>query len=182
MKQSIRHIDNNGFWKGFYTVTLFLGLTLLYLETLLYRKTLIDISILAIIVVVAGIVTFTLTKKHYKSTYNLRGNFLPFIQSILSMGFIVSYLFLAANYYLSDNDITEHKLTIKSKSSLPGYRITSKRQPTVKIDYADFEKELVFYTSDKELVENAKGIILEIRKGALGFDIIDNYKIIRDKN
>lgn len=173
-----RQIDNNGFWKGFYTVTLFMGLILMYLEVLLYRKTLIKIGILLIIVVVVGSVTFVLIRKKYKSTYNLKGNFFPLMQIFLSWGFILSYLFLATNYYLADKDITEHELIIKSKSSLPGYKITSKRQPTVRFDYADLEKELVFYSSNSELVENAKSIKLQLRKGALGFDIIEKYQLI----
>ena len=180
MKLLGRQIDNNDFWKGFYNVTLFLGLILMYLEIFLYRKTFIKIDILLIIVVVVGSVTFVLIRKKYKSTYNLKGNFFPLMQSFLSWGFILSYLFLATNYYLADKDITEHQLIIKSKSSLSGYRITSKRQPTIRFDYADFEKELVFYSSNSELVENAKSIKLQLRKGALGFDIIENFQLINE--
>ena len=180
MKLLGKQIDENDFWKGFYTVTLFLGLILLYLEIFLYRMTFIKMGILIIIVLIVGLLTFFLIKSHYKSTYNLKGNIFPLFQSFLSWGFIASYLFLATNYYLADKDITEHELIIKSKSSLPGYKITSKRQPTVRFDYADLEKELVFYSSDSELVENAKSIKLQIRKGALGFDIIENYKLINE--
>ena len=179
MKLLGRQIDND-FWKGFYTVTLFLGLILMYLEIFLYRMTFIQEGILLIIVVFVGLVAFALIKNHFKTTYNLKGNFFPLMQSFISWGFIASYLFLATNYYLADKEKIEQIIIIKSKSSLPGYKFSSKRQPTIRFDSGDFEKELVFYTSDSELVENARSLKILLKKGAFGFDIIEDYQLINE--
>jgi hypothetical protein len=177
MKLFGRQINDTDFWKGYYTLTLFLGLFLIYLEITIYRKTFISIGILLFIVLIIGLFSFILSKKHYKMTYNLNGNFFPLVQNLLSWGFISCYMILATNYYFADSYKTEYTFKIKSKNSLPGYRIASSRQPTVRFAYFNFEKELVFYSSDSELVDQATKIKVVIRKGALGFDILDDYKL-----
>ena len=173
-------INEIDFWKGFYTISLFLGAILMYLEIFLYRETFIRIGHILIIVFIVGLITFQLTKNHYRKIYNLKSNFFPLLQSLISWGFISSYLVLATNYYFADKEISEYIIEIKSRSSLSGYKITSPRQPTIRFDYNDFEKELVFYSSDSELVDKAKDIRLSIKNGALGIDIIDNFKLLND--
>jgi hypothetical protein len=178
MKAQRKQISDTDCWKGFYTIFAFFGLILMCLEIPIYRNTFIKIGILLFIVLFIGVITFFLSKTHYKKTYNLKGVFFPLLQSILSWGFISSYLFLATNFYFADKDSTEHILKIKSKSSIPGARTKINRQPTAKFDYSGFEKEIVFYYSDSKLVDKAESIKLHIRKGALGFDIIGDYAVI----
>jgi hypothetical protein len=123
-----------------------------------------------------GLIAFIISNQHYKKTYNIKGSFLPLMQSILSWGFIACYLFLALNFYFADKQINECVLPIKSKSSIQG-RPRSMRQPTIKFDYNKFEKELVFYFSETALVDKSQEIKLQIRKGAFGYEIIDDYKL-----
>ena len=51
------------------------------------------------------------------------------------------------------------------------------RQPLVTIDYFSFEKELVFRYVDTDKVNRADSVTVVVRKGGLGFDILDNYDV-----
>jgi hypothetical protein len=177
MKLKILQIESKDFWKGLYTLTLFLGLILMFLEIFIYRKTFIDLGIIISLILFVGMIVFVFSKQHYKKTYNLKGNFFPLMQSIFSWGFIACYLFLALNFYFADKKIIEWVLPIKSKSSIPGYRPMSLRQPTIKFNYGKFEKELVFYYSETAVVDTSQKIKLQIRVGAFGYDIIDHYEL-----
>jgi hypothetical protein len=88
MKLLGRQINNNDFWKGFYTTTLFLGMILMYFATIIHRKTFVNFGILLIIAVFVGLITFTFNKTHYRVTYNLKSNFFPLMQNIISWGFV----------------------------------------------------------------------------------------------
>ena len=85
---------------------------------------------------------------------------------------------MAVNYYLADKKITEYKFKIKEKSSMPGYEgHRNERKPLVRIDYSNIEKELVFRYVDTEKVNKADRVTVMVRKGGLGFDILDDYDV-----
>ena len=166
------------FWKVFYNLMFFVGLILLLFEILIYRKTIIDAYILISIILVVGFLAFYFNKQHYKKTYSLDGNFYPILHNFFSWGFISGYIFLATNYYLAENISTNYKFKIKEKSSMPGSKYhRSEREPLVRFDYFDFEKELVFHFSDTEKVNSADSVKVSIKKGGLGFDILESYDI-----
>jgi len=54
------------------------------------------------------------------------------------------------------------------------------RRPLVSIDYYGINKELVFKYEDTGEVKNADQVNLTIRKGFLGFDIIDDCDILKN--
>ena len=54
---------------------------------------------------------------------------------------------------------------------------SDERQPLVTIDYFSFEKELVFRYVDTDKVNRADSVTVVVRKGGLGFDILDNYDV-----
>lgn len=178
MKLLGRQINISDFWKGYYTTTLFLGLILMYFVTIIQRKTIINFGILLIIALIVGLLTFTLNKAHYKMTYNLKSNFFPLMQNFISWGFVTCYLFVATNYYLADKDKKEYRFQIKSKSSMAADRKGDARLPTATIDYFDFDKELVFNSEDYGLLIKSDSVKIQIKKGALGFDIICDYKLM----
>jgi hypothetical protein len=69
------------------------------------------------------------------------------------------------------------------KSSMPGRKYhRNERQPLVRIDYFNFEKELVFRFKDTDKVMKADSVNLKIKKGGLGFDILKEYNVIPTKN
>ena len=178
IKRQYETVKNEKFWKGFYAVTGFLGLVLIVFEIFIYRQTIINTYIPISIIIVVGFLTFHFTKKHYKRTYSLIGNFFPIMQNLISWGFISCYIFMAVNYYLADKKITEYKFEIKEKSSMPGFKgHRNERKPLVRIDYSNIEKELVFRYADTEKVNKADRVTVMVRKGGLGFDILDNYDV-----
>lgn len=169
-------------WIFFYNIILFLGLFLIIFEVLIYRKTIISIYIPISIILIVGLLAFYFNKKNYNKIYPSANNFISIIQNIMSWGFITSYLFLAINYYLAEKTITNYKLKIKGKSSMPGSKYHREdREPLVKVDYFTFEKELVFNFEDTDKVNSADSVEVSVRKGRLGFDILDSYDVINNK-
>lgn len=163
-------------WKVFYTLMFLLGLFLMLFGILIYRNTIIDVYFPITIILVIGLFAFYFNKQHYNKTYSLKGNFYPIMQNLISWGFISCYMFMAINYYLAENVTTNYRFKIKEKSSMPGSkRHRSERSPIVRIDYFGFEKELVFHFSDTEKVNTADSVKVFVRKGKLGFDILESY-------
>lgn len=170
------------FWKVFYNLIFFLGIILMLFEILIYRKTFIDAYLLISIILAVSILAFYFNNQHYKKTYSIKGNFYPIIHNLFSYGFISSYVFLATNYYLAEKKTTNYKFKIKEKSSMPDSKYSrSERQPLVIFDYFGFEKELVFHFSDTEKVNSADIVKVSIKKGALGFDILESYDVAINK-
>jgi hypothetical protein len=65
---------------------------------------------------------------------------------------------------------------------MPGSKYhRSERQPLVIFDYFGFEKELVFHFSDTEKVNSADIVKVSIKKGGLGFDILESYDVVINK-
>lgn len=163
-------------WKIFYGSILFLGLILIICEISIYRKTLIPLYIPLSILLTVGIVTYFLSRKHYKTIYSSPSNFVLIAQNMLSWGCIACYVFMASNYYLAEKQTTKYTFVIQKKSSLPGTKYNrEKRQPLATINYFGFEKELVFAYSDTHKFNSSKKIKVVVKKGSLGFDILDNY-------
>lgn len=165
-------------WKLFYFFVLILGIFLAIFEIEIFRKTLISSYIPISIVLIFGFLGFFLNKKHLKYIYPVSGNFILIVQNICSWGFIFCYLFMATNYYLSNKITKEYKTIIKEKSSMPGPKGNrSEREPLVRFDYFDFEKELVFKFRDTEKVNSADSVKIIIKKGRIGFDVLESYDV-----
>lgn len=172
-------VKNEKLWKIFYNSMFFLGMILMLLEISIYRKTIVNIYTPISIVLTVGLFAFILNKKHYKRVFSLTRNFIPLIQSLGSWGFITCSIFMAANYYLAEKTVTKYEIAIKEKSSMPGSKgRRGERQPLVRIKYFDIEKELVFRYSETEKVNNADSVAVTIKKGLLGFDILQDYKVL----
>jgi hypothetical protein len=100
------------------------------------------------------------------------------MQNLISWGFISCYVFMATNYYLADKTTTEYRLLIKGKSSMSGSKQHRyERKPLIIIDYFKFEKELVFRYEDADKVHKADSVKVKVRKGGVGFDILDDYDV-----
>ncbi|HEY0031550.1 MAG TPA: hypothetical protein VGC65_12370 [Bacteroidia bacterium] len=171
-------MENKKFWKIFYALTGFLGSVLMFFGIFIYRQTIIDTYIPISIIIAVCFFTFYFNRKHYKKTYLLTGNFFPIMQNLISWGFISCYIFMATNYYLADKTTTEYRFLIKEKSWMSGSKHhRGERKPLVTIDYFKFEKELVFRYADTDEVNKADSVIVKVRKGGLGFDILDDYNV-----
>jgi hypothetical protein len=89
---------------------------------------------------------------------------------------------MATNYYLANGDQKKSSFQIQSKSSMPGPRgRREERKPLVTIDYFGLKKELVFNFNSTKRVENADKVNVIVRKGLLGFDILDHYDVVNTR-
>lgn len=168
-------------WKRFYYLTGIVGLSSIVFEILIYRHTIIRTFIPILIILSVGLGAFVLNRQHYNKTFDLTGFFFALMQNIISWGFAASFLFMATNYYFADKELTDFEFKIESKSSMPGSKKRrDERKPLVTIDYFGFKKELVFSYEDTKKVEVADRVKLSIRKGLLGFDIVDHYETVDD--
>lgn len=165
--------------KTFYFLIALIGIVLILFEIHIYRNTIIKAIIPFSIIFVVGLIVFIFDRKNYNKTYSISGSFFPLAQNMISWGFIVCYLFMAINYYLSDTNITVYHFAVKERSSLPGSRGNrSHTKPVVIVDYLGFDKELVFTYPDTKRVAEADSAIIKIRKGFFGFDVLDEYDVI----
>jgi hypothetical protein len=162
-----------------------LGLILLVGEILIYRKTIIGLKIPLLIFLVPG---FILTPIFYKKLNEIDNGidnyhciikcFLHYVLHSCMTGGILVFLFMATNFYFADKNITTRRFEIIRIDSLPGSKgHRSERKPYVVINYDGMEKELIFTYSETEQVKIAKFVTLEVKKGLLGFDVLENYEV-----
>ncbi|GAB3197423.1 hypothetical protein ABID22_003437 [Pontibacter aydingkolensis] len=177
MDKKLSNLKDKLYWKWFFGATIFTGMILMVLQIDIYRSTIIDSAIPLSIVLGIGVITYSLLHRKYKEVYNVRGFFYPFMQSLLSFGFIACYVFMAGNFYLADRDSNQFTFPIKEKSSMPGTSNKSKRTPLVRFDYFGKEKELVFDYSSTVKVKESDFVTLTIKKGAFGFMVVESYDV-----
>lgn len=161
---------------------IFIGLALMVWEIMLYRKTLIPLYVPVLVITVTGSLTYFLIKNHYKRTYQLDGEFMPVIQSFLSVGFISCFLFMAANYYLADDEnVTKKEFRIVEKSEMSGSRRgfrSRRQQPLIKIHYKGREHNLVFGSGFRKQAKDSDRVELTLKPGLFGFEVIEKQTLI----
>lgn len=165
-------------WKLFYLITFFIGIVLMIFEINIYHNTIIHAYIPGSVVVITGLATFYFNRGHYKRTYSVKSNFFPLMQNFISWRFISCFIFMAINYYAASKPEAEYQFEIKDKYSLRGpKRHRHERRPVVVINYFNIEKKMFFHFNDTETVDNADSLILHVKKGGLGFDVIESYEL-----
>jgi heme/copper-type cytochrome/quinol oxidase subunit 4 len=166
-------------WKKYYFIGFIAGLILMIFQIFLFRKTIIPIWIPLTIILTIGTVTFIFNRTHFNRTNNSSGWFFSLLQNICSWGFMFCYLFMSMNYYFADAEQLTSRFEIKSKSSMSGARgYRNERKPLVTIDYFGLEKVLVFSYNDTHKIDKATKVSLTVRKGLLGFDILEHYNTV----
>jgi hypothetical protein len=156
-----------------------MGAILSVFEIYLYRLTIISVTIPISIILIVGLITFLLSRSHYKRNFNTRGIFFPLFQNIISWGFISCFVFMAVNYYGAEPEVRRIEFDIKSKSSMPGSKGNrDKRSPLVTINYFGVDKELVFKYVETKRVDAARKVTVTVKRGLLGFDVVDHYDVV----
>ncbi len=54
----------------------------------------------------------------------------------------------------------------------------NEKEPLITFDYFKSEKELVFRYADTDKVNKADSVVVTVRKGGFGFDILEDYKVM----
>lgn len=168
--------------KIFYPTLVFLGVILMIFQIQIYRHTIIDIIIPIGIIIVIAIIAFILDFKNYKKSYDFSGIELYLYATmhyIIGFGCIVYSIFILANYYLADQNVTTESYKIIDRTWLPERtgKVGSEKKPVFIINYKGKSKELVFYPQFYEKMNSYNTVELEIRKGVFGFDILEHKKL-----
>lgn len=167
------------FLDSFMKYSFLAGLILLVFEISIYRSTIISVYIPLSIIIGIGLLLHILTFRKIKYLYPETKHYQYFTYCLFSGGAFACYLFMAANYYILDSDIKYYSFTIKEKSSMPGGKgHRDERQPLVRVDWMETEKEFVFAYSDRFKVEQAKSIIISVRKGLFGYDVVCSRNLL----
>ncbi len=170
-------------WKVFYIITFLTGIILMVFEIHIYRLTIINAIIPTSVILTVGTIAFTINWSNSRTAFNAKGIFSALTQNMGSWGFIACYLFMATNYHFANNELKDLSFVIESKSSMTGPKgRRNERKPLVIIDYYGFKKELVFSFNDTKRVEKADKVNVTVRKGLLGFDILEHYDVIETEN
>jgi len=147
-----------------------------------YRETIIDLKILIGIILTIGIIAFISDFKNYEKTYDYSGISLYIYSSmhyICGFGFIACSIFILTNFYFAESKPKKEKFEIVERSSIPGGKHRRlERQPTFEINYKGERKELVFPHKYYNYMNFYNYIELEVRKGYLGFDVLENKTLI----
>lgn len=153
-----------------------ISLLLILWEFSIYRKTFIQVYIPIFVMVIGGFSAFLIFRKKINYYINLEHNFyLQALHGIILFGGVLMYLFMALNFYIpvGKDQILNLKVIEIGKLST---RRRSCEKPYAIVDYKGFEKQLIFpcYTD----LQNSKSIKVSMRKGMLGFLIIDEMELI----
>lgn len=167
------------------TLLLLVGIVLMFLSVYIYHKTFIPIVIPIGIWLITGIIS-TLLVFNVWNEYFVRTHFiLQLLFNIISVGSIFCFLFLAINYYNKGNilKVNTYKITERSSpiTNRKGDGQSSTKLPIIIIEHLNNTKELIFNYTEKSNVYYGDSIELRIKKGLLGYDVIDNYNFIINK-
>ncbi|MCY1635154.1 hypothetical protein [Marinifilum sp. D737] len=156
-----------------------LGIALLTCEIYIYRKTLIELKIPLMIWLTPGIVLTPIFYNKLNDIDGMKAHWsLHYILHSCMTGAFVLFSFMAVNYFFADNEVVSKKFKVQETGSLSGGKGSrNKRSPYVVINYEGMEKQLVFSNSQMDKVMNSKWAVLKVRKGRLGFDVLENYTV-----
>jgi len=163
------------------------GLLLGVWEVFLFRRTIIDVSIPLVLWLTPGMVLTPIFYRWLNQIDNMRLPWIPhfllhYLLHTCIIGSVVTFSFMAINYYGADPNFTSERFEILEKSSLPGSKgHRNERLPTALINYHGLNKEIVFKYRDTERFRNATYVILYVKRGLLGYDILDDYDVANEK-
>ena len=168
-----------------YKTIFIIGLILMFFQVLIYRKTIIDWEILALICLTVGVLISFLNYKDFNKLFNYKNRyslfFWTFIQNTASWGFIICSFFMFTNYYFAERISIKETFQIVEKSSMTGRKYhRNERKPIFRIKYNNKLKDLVFSHKYYEKMDFYTEVELEVRKGYLGYDILENIKLKED--
>lgn len=152
------------------TFLFFSGIILTIFEINIYRKTVIDWKIPTAIWLGIGLISLFYLRKYLAEHYNTKNIFLQLVFSVCSFGGLLTYSFMASNYYLIDKVETE---IIKTPIIKTGHLAKGKNgcnNPYVDVYIKGAEKELIF-PCDFE-IEKYKFVSVRLTRGLFGFDRI----------
>jgi len=155
-------------------VLFFLGLTLLICEIRIYRNTIIDLKIPLLIWLIPGLFLTPIFYNRINALDRKANWTLHYFLHTCMTGSILLFTFMATNLYFGENKIMVKYFNVLKTGSVCGPKgHREEREPYVEINYEGLEKEVVFTYEETAKVMSAKSVKLTVRKGFLGFDILE---------
>lgn len=152
-----------------------LGMVLIIFEINIYRDTIIEWTIPTAIWIFSGVLLTPFTSTLLNEYYDTKGIILQLIFNIAAFGGIVCYIFMALNFYFPfDREDVYHVEITNTGRLAKGRRGCGNPYADVKVKGHD--KQLVFSCGFD--VEKYSNVILIIKPGLLGFDIIMSKKLL----
>lgn len=175
-KKTINRNKSLDFIIGFVFIV---GLALLYWEILIYRRTIIEFKFPLILWLTPAVFFTPLFYTKLNEIAGRLGNWiLHFVLHACTTGSFILFIFMASNFYFADNVIVNKKLEIIDSGSVPGPKgHRNRREPYVVVKYKGIEKQLFFKYEETKLVDTGKFVNISVKKGFLGFDILDKVEI-----
>ncbi len=175
LKDSVKNLDwveEHRLDRIKYTLTalFFLGLILQLLQTSLYAQTVINWKIPVAIWLCAGISGMNYVRKSLLKHYHTREIFLHLFSATIGIGSIVTYAFMAANYYLPASSKLE---ILKARISERGHQSRKRGScgaPYACVNIKGTQKQLTFPCDFN--IKEFNFVIVKLRHGILGFDRI----------
>ena len=156
--------------KSLLNILFIIGFSLGAFSINLYRSTIIDWKIPTSIWFFSGLIMTPFFRKILAKYYNIKILFLQFIYNLIAFGGIFVFSFMATNFYSKKSNLNEKEYEILKKRS-------TRREQIIVIEYDGKEKEIYFSKYKKREVRNAKNVILQIKDGRLGYEVIETYKL-----
>ena len=156
----------------------FLGIILTGIEISIFRKTIIHEMIPISISLITGIGFTYFNSKILKIQFDTESKFWQLLYNTLTFGGIILFVLMYLNYKSPNVNLEVHKFEIIDKSSMGR---ATRRRPIARIDYFGLKQEIIFGYKDTKDFKNADSLILKIKKGNLGFDVIVEKQLIRQK-
>jgi len=118
------------------------------------------------------------SRKSIIRIYPKYGVVFPFILNLASWGFIACYIFMASNFFFAEKNGATCNLKIEGKGVLlEPTRHHRTDEQYIQVNYLGNEKQLVFHYLYSAQIKTADSVKITVRKGALGFEIIDKYEL-----
>ncbi len=167
--------NSNNLWKAFYALAFISGIFAMIGVIKLYRKTMIDVWLILAFGFTVAWVGMQIWKKHFDRINGPTANWLIYIYAIGAWGGWLSLGVLWINFQFAAPEISQESFEIISKT----YNIGKHNNCSVFINYDESKKELMFNSDEVNLVKKSSRVEVQIRKGALGFDVLDDYQLMQ---
>jgi len=155
----------------------FLGLVLNCFEVELYRETIIHWAIPTTIWIATGLIFTPIMSSLLTKYSDMSTPFRQVVFNILALGGIITYLFMAVNYYFPSDQVTFRKVQIIKTGQLAKGRWGC-ANPYADVKINGVEKQVIFpcYKS----IDNSRYLNLTMKKGFLGFEIIKSKTALEE--
>ena len=158
------------------TILFYVGIILTIFEISIFRRTIINEIIPVSIWLITGIGFTFLNSEVLRNHFDAESKFWQLFYNVLTFGGIILFGIMYLNYQSPNVNLDTHKFEIIDKSSMGR---ATRRRPIARINYFGLKQEIIFSYKDTKDFKIADSLMLKVKKGNLGFDVIVEKKLIK---